>query len=225
MTTSNPRRSIIHTAVYPTQKGVLNSLTHAVPSSAGPIRSSKSQARLLPYPSSSSSPNVSPPPSPPSQSSADAPRAQGRPHATLKPLHQQQSSLISSPGAGPTLSSSSATIRLQRTLSVISDSDSDDDGRTGGGRSISLAARRQVHFAAAKAAEDNVEADRTKETAGGTMNGQARARSPGSKIKKPPGEASRPGRGGYTLSDELGWPAEQYTAVNVRLLELTQGRY
>ena len=38
------------------------------------------------------------------------------------------------------------------------------------------------------------------------------------KIPKPPGEAGRPGSGGYNLKDALGWSKQDYDKVQVSLL-------
>lgn len=37
------------------------------------------------------------------------------------------------------------------------------------------------------------------------------------KIQRPPGEAGKPGNGGYVLKDELKWPKKDYTAVGVSM--------
>jgi hypothetical protein len=49
--------------------------------------------------------------------------------------------------------------------------------------------------------------------------------SDGEKIPKPPGEAGRPGRGGYNLQVKLGWHPKDYVKVRVSHLSLPANNF
>ena len=54
------------------------------------------------------------------------------------------------------------------------------------------------------------------ESEGNLSNLHAPNEVPLSKIPKPPGEAGRPGSGGFNLEETLGWPKEYFNKIQVR---------